>query len=181
MYVLSIAPWNHSVARRRWQAASRHRTTRRRRRIRGRARHEGNGWKYKGENGTESRRKWLPVSRYVASRCVFRLSVPYVSDMYWPTARGASRRRTALQAREAPRRLPPRPFPFQAATTRQPLCATPSAAATMRLRYHPRRVLSPACPRGGVVPPPTVTWRTLRGPILIYTCLLEPERDDGLV
>lgn len=33
---------------------------------------------------------------------------------------------------------------------------------------------------GEEVPPPTVTRRTLRGPVPC-TCLLEPERDDGLV
>jgi len=97
------------------------------------------------------------VSRRVAAR--FPYLVTCVLDVCWPTARGASRRRTVLQAREAPRRPSPLGHPPY---TRSPR-ATPSVAV-MRLRHHPRRVLSPA-PCGGVVPPPTVTRRILRGPV----------------
>ncbi|KAL0124395.1 hypothetical protein PUN28_006316 [Cardiocondyla obscurior] len=44
--------------------------------------------------------------RIAPSRCAFPVSRVVRPNVYWPTARGASRRRTALRAREAPRRPP---------------------------------------------------------------------------
>jgi len=130
------------------------------------------------ERSTEgSFRSRRAASRRVASRRVALRSVAFpvsravYPDVYWPTARGASRRRTVLQAREAPRRPSTPPSRHPAAPY-----ATP-AAATMRLRHHPRRGTI-ACPRGGVVPPPTVTRRTLRGPAP-YTCLRRREITTG--
>jgi hypothetical protein len=93
-----------------------------------------------------SRRSAFSVSRDVCPRCV-------LAHRTWCVATS----HCAPGERSAAAPLSPwTPY------TRSPR-ATPSAAV-MRLRHHPRRVLSPA-PCGGVVPPPTVTRRILRGPV----------------
>lgn len=94
------------------------------------------------ENGTVTPK----MTSGFATRCVSRLSVAVCSRyVYWPTARGASRRRTALQAREAPRRLPsPFSLPSRhpAALVQPPQQWRRCASATTRGAYY--RLPTPA-------------------------------------
>lgn len=121
-----------------------------RRRIRGRARHEGihesKGERYGHPEGDFRFRDAL---RFPSLRCrVFPICVLAHRTWRLATSHCAPGERGA--ATPPPPLFPSKPPPGRPR-------ATPSAVATMRLCYHPRRVLSPAYPRGGVVPPPTVT------------------------